>query len=88
MRGSIECGETVRGHTVDECGENHTGNLGPDHYYNFTIPEGVPAVTFDGCASDEEFDTHIRVLFPNMTEVAGCDDCGNCGHRSKLETEG
>jgi len=85
-RGTIDCGETVRGHTEHQCGEHLAGNPAPDHFYNFTIGTGVSFVTFNACAS--EYDTHLRILLPNMTEVAECDDCGGCGVQTILEAEG
>lgn len=85
-RGTIDCGETIRGHTDEhQCGENLAGNPAPDHFYNFTIGTGVSFVTFNACAS--EYDTHLRILLPNMTEVAQCDDCGECGLQTILEAE-
>ena len=83
--GAVECGDTIIGDTTGE--GSHRGNSASDHLYSFDIMEGgVVNIEFNSCGS--EFDTHLRVLSHDLlTEVASCDDCGDCaGFQSILDT--
>lgn len=85
LDGSIACGDTVRGTTV-EAG-SHIGNGASDHVYTFSLPssDGSQTVQFDSC--DSEFDTYLRVTRGNIhgAELAACDDCGPCGLHTVLD---
>ena len=87
MQGAIACGDTRSGNTATECGQNVAENRAPDHFYSFTALADT-SIVFDACAST--FDTWLRVLSPNMSEVTGCDDCGGCdaGTRTRLRLPG
>ena len=79
--GEITCGATVTGSTAGH--DNTHGNAAPDHFYTFTTTE-AGVYQFDSCGS--EYDTWLRVFGADLaTEVASCDDCGDCGTRTILD---
>jgi hypothetical protein len=84
--GNAVCGQNITGDTTGA--GSHRGNDASDHLYVFDIAEdGVSNIEFNSCGS--EYDTHLRVLSHDMlTEVAACDDCGDCEFASILDTGG
>ena len=82
VEGSIACGETVAGST-DSVVSTLGGESG-EHIYTFTMDrEGF--VQFDSCESS--YDTFLRVLSDSLAaEIDGCDDCGNCGLQTVLDS--
>ena len=84
--GRAVCGEQIEGDTSGA--GSHRGNDASDHMYVFEVAGGgVSNIEFNSCGS--EFDTHLRVLSHDLTtEVASCDDCGDCDHASILDTGG
>ena len=84
-QGDISCGVTRTGDTTGV--GSVVGNAASDHFFYFTL-SSTTTVTFDGCNS--AFDTYFRVYDRGLTtQVAGCDDCGECASstRTKLEAQ-
>ena len=80
--GPIACAQTVQGDTSG--GFSTVGGGSAEHLYTFHL-DAPTAVQFDSCASS--FDTWLRVLdVTTQTELDGCDDCGECGTRTVLDT--
>lgn len=84
--GRAVCDEQIDGDTSGA--GSHRGNDASDHMYIFDVADGgVSNIEFNSCGS--EFDTHLRVLSHDlMTEIASCDDCGDCEYASILDTGG
>ena len=80
---TIECQQRVTGTT--EGAQNIHGSGSGEHLFDFHLDEGVHTVQFDSCEST--FDTYLRVFSAGMgEELQGCDDCGDCGLHTVLDT--
>jgi hypothetical protein len=83
IEGSLECGQTITGNT-DRAGAGMV-NTGGSHFYSFSLPDSM-LVQFDTCDSD--YDTFLRVFSSGLdTELDACDDCGDCGLQTVLDTD-
>ena len=79
FQGQMHCGDIKTGSTAGA--GSFYGNSAADHYWEFTLAERT-TVTFDACSSG--YDTWIRLLARGFTsELAGCDDCGECTSRTR-----
>ena len=78
--GPIACGESKNGDTTNH--GNIIGNLANDATFSFVV-SWTSSFEFSACGSS--FDTVVRILDANNTDVASGDDDGDCGVQTVLQ---
>ena len=59
---------------TNDCYSNIMGESSPDAFYTFTTSSCADYIEFSTCTSETEFDTYIRLLDSEGTEIATNDD--------------